>query len=124
MSTLHYLINKQVCLWSQSSTASVAAQSCLLALTVISMVVLPIVSCHSLVTVVSIVNLSIVSCHFLVTDATWSYCQLSPVTSPMKKHLKSAMSSPLGTIQPRMSSRVTGCPSVMNIILLIKPLCT
>ncbi len=61
---LHYLINK---LWSQSSTASVTIWSCLLALTVVSMVVLPIVSSHSVVTVVSMFNLPIISCHFLVT---------------------------------------------------------
>jgi hypothetical protein len=135
-STLHYLINKQVCLWSQSSTASVTAWSCLPALTVVSMVILTIVSCHSLVTVVFMVNLPIVSYHFLWVlspwsycrsspaiflwlSSPWSYCQLSPVIRPTKKHLISAMSSPLRIIQPRMSSRVTLCPSLMNIILLV-----
>jgi hypothetical protein len=83
MSTLHYLINKQVYLWSQSSTASVAAQSCLPAMTVISMVVLLIVSWYSLVTVVSMVILPIVSCHFLVTIV---YMVILPIVSYHQPH--------------------------------------
>ncbi len=56
----------------------------------------------------------------LWVSSPWSYCQLSPVvTSPTKKHLIFAMSSPLRIIQPRMSSMAIKCPSLMNIILLI-----
>ncbi len=54
----------------------------------------------------------------------WSYCQLSSITSPTEKHLISAMSSPLRIIQPRMSHRATGYPSLMNIILLIPCVCS